>query len=277
MSAAVGELDVEHGGGSLGAFPGDVALSAWRSAGGAELADAVGVEDVGAGVLEGLDVVGRELGGHVAMVVVLAPLAHIPVDGLEGGAHLPQPPQILPGLLALAADGCRLAVLPQRRGEGRRVGQGEGILLYLPPCHEEGFELRLATACGVVFALEEVARAVGGRFVDNHGHRLIRGTGAGRADDVLGGLVVGLAPESHFGAVDEGGVAAAGGVGCLGRPYLDFAVAQGDVAQQPGVSVAHYLAAFFLWYVGGVGLAFESEHGERGGVGGCRLVAVVVV
>lgn len=49
----------------------------------------VDIEYVFAGVLEGFDVVGWKLGGHVGMVHVVFALVDVPVDGIEGCSEFP--------------------------------------------------------------------------------------------------------------------------------------------------------------------------------------------
>ena len=121
-------------------------------------------------------------------------------------------------------------------------GEGQHILFYLPPRHEQRSELRAALLRRFVFAVEEIARAVGRRFIHDHRAPQVARSRASRADDVLGLFVLCLAPESHLGAMHQRRVATSRRVGSLCRAHLDLTVASGNMPEQARVAVAgHFL------------------------------------
>lgn len=55
----------------------------------------------------------------------------------------------------------------------------EGVLVDLIPTDEEGVKLGYAATSRLIFAMEEIAGAVGSRFVDDHRHGAQQKSGAG--------------------------------------------------------------------------------------------------
>ena len=158
---------------------------------------------------EGLDVVAGILGGHEAVVGILHALVDIPAYGLEGGAALPELPEVAAGLAAVGGGDGLGAHAQQPLGEGAGVGERRGILRDGKPGDEEGTELRVAAARGLIFAMEEIAGAVGRRLEDDHRERAQEHPRACRTKELLGGLLFGGLPDADLGAMHEVVVAAA--------------------------------------------------------------------
>ncbi len=85
--------------------------------------------------------------------------------------------------------------------------------------------------------MEEVACAVGGGFVDNHGHWLQQYSGTGGTQYVFGSLAEGLAPDSHFGAVHQAVVSPTTGIWTFGGADFYLAVARSDAKH--GAALPH--------------------------------------
>lgn len=229
---------------------------------GAERLDAIFVEDGGAGVYEGLDIVGRIFGGHGAVVVVFGAFFDIPVNAFERGAFLPEPPEIFAGFFAVGVCGGVEAVVEESGGEGLLFGlrvEREAIEFNVEPGDEERHELRFyfgVFGCEV-FIVEEVADAVSGAFVDNHGAGAVKYAGAGRAHHVFGFFAFCGFPEADLGEVDESIVAATARVGGLGRADRDS-----GVALRHELSERRAFDADELIFFEGIDLADFVEHGD---------------
>ena len=158
---------------------------------------------------EGFHVVAGIFGGHQRVVAVFGAFGHIPVYTLQCGALLPQPPQIGAGLAAVAGRGLGVAVVVKPLGELSRLAQRQHILRDMEPRHEQALELRLSAARRLVFAVEEIAGAVGCGFIYYHGHRLVQHARAGGAEYLLRRLAQRGLPYAHLRAMHQAVVAAA--------------------------------------------------------------------
>ncbi len=175
---------------------------------------------------ERLDVIARVFGGHKSVVGIFGPLRYVPADGLQCGAPFPEPPEITARLRPVVLCGVAFTSGEKPGCEFRGVGHRRGVLVDLIPCHEHRLELRQTPLRRIVFPVEEIAGAVGCRFVDNHGHGLEKHSRTRRPQNLLRGLAERGFPDSHLRTVDKAVVAAAAGVGTFRSADLDLAVAR---------------------------------------------------
>ena len=226
----VDEVEVLQGGLALHAVALHLADMQGLAARLLQLVQVVEAEDVAPAVSEGFDVVAGKLGHHVLVVDVVLAFEDVPVDGLEGRAQRPQVPVIFAGVEAARWRVVVVLVVQQPLGEGRLVLHGAGVFLKLEPRDEDGAAVALPLLGRLVGAVEEVAHAVGRGLYDLHRERGHEQGGGDGADDVLGLLAVGVFPQTYFGVVDAGDVAATPGGGVVVGAHGDDGVpCPGDV------------------------------------------------
>ena len=158
-------------------------------------------------MLERLNIIRGIFGGHDGMGVLSGTLMDIPVDSLQSGTLLPQPPQIAARLLT-GRHGCaRLPIAPELKGELRLITERlerKGILLNLIPSDKEGRELGTHLSvrvriCGrLIFGMEEIAGAIGCGLIDNHRVWAEENTGASGTHNIFRSLVFGFLPQPYL-------------------------------------------------------------------------------